>query len=98
MKHIKNILIAAMMILVLPFQSCTLEEDTQGLSTPHDFFRKYSECQSVVNSCYIPLKSIYTYTFMIATECVSDVLYITSGTLDARLDISPAIPRHGATV
>ena len=95
---LKNILIAAMMILVLPFQSCTLEEDTQGLSTPHDFFRKYSECQSVVNSCYIPLKSIYTYTFMIATECVSDVLYITSGTLDARLDISPAIPRHGATV
>ena len=98
MKHIKNILIAAMMILVLPFQSCTLEEDTQGLSTPTDFFRKYSECQSVVNSCYIPLKSIYTYTMMIATECVTDVLSISSGTLDARLDISPAIPRHGATV
>ena len=95
---LKNILIAAMMMLVLPFQSCSLEEDTQGLSTPDDFFRKYSECQSVVNSCYIPIKSIYTYTMMIATECVSDVLYISSGTLDARLDISPAIPRHGATV
>lgn len=95
---LKNILIAAMMMLVLPFQSCTLEEDTQGLSTPDDFFRKYSECQSVVNSCYIPIKSIYTFTMMIATECVSDVLSISSGTLDARLDISPAIPRHGATV
>ena len=95
---LKNILIAAMMMLVLPFQSCSLEEDTQGLSTPDDFFRKYSECQSVVNSCYIPIKSIYTYTMMIATECVTDVLYISSGTLDARLDISPAIPRHGATV
>ena len=95
---LKNILIAVMMMLVLPFQSCSLEEDTQGLSTPDDFFRKYSECQSVVNSCYIPIKSIYTYTMMIATECVTDVLYISSGTLDARLDISPAIPRHGATV
>ena len=95
---LKNILIAAMMMLVLPFQSCSLEEDTQGLSTPHDFFRKYSECQTVVNSCYIPIKSIYTYTFMLAVECVTDTAYCGSGTLDARLDISPATPRHGSTV
>lgn len=95
---LRNILIAAMMMLVLPFQSCTLEEDTQGLSTPHDFFRKYSECQAVVNSCYIPIKNIYTYTFMLATECVSDLAYCPSGTLDARLDISPAGPRHGTNV
>lgn len=80
------------------FSSCSLEEDTSSLSTPDNFFRKFSECQSVVNGCYIPLKSIYTYTYMIATECVSDIAYCPSGTLDARLDISPAIPRFGQTV
>ena len=48
--------------------------------------------------CYNPIKSIYTYTYMIATECVTDIAYCPSGTLDASLDISPAVPRMGSTV
>ena len=83
---------------MLSFQACTLDEDTSGISNPDDFFRKFSECQSVVNGCYIPIKSIYTYTYMIATECVTDIAYCPSGTLDASLDISPAVPRMGSTV
>lgn len=94
----KHILYAAAATVALSFQSCTLDEDTSGLSTPDDFFRKYSECQSVVNSCYIPIKTIYNYTYMIATECITDTAYCPSGTLDARLDISPAVPRLGSTV
>ena len=35
---------------------------------------------------------------MIATECVTDIAYCPSGTLDASLDISPAVPRMGSTV
>lgn len=35
---------------------------------------------------------------MLATECVSDLAYCYSGTLDACLDISPAVPRFGQTV
>lgn len=35
---------------------------------------------------------------MIATECVTDIAWIGSGTLDARLDITPAVPRHGSVV
>lgn len=88
----------AALVTAMSFQSCTLDEDTSGLSSPDDFFRKYSECQSVVNGCYIPIKSIYTYTYMLATECVSDLAYCPSGTLDAQLDISPATPRHGEVV
>lgn len=80
------------------FQSCMLEEDLSSLSTPGNYFRKFSECQSSVNACYIPIKSIYTYAYMLATECVSDIAYCPSGTLDARLDISPSIPRFGSTV
>lgn len=78
--------------------SCSLEEDTSPISSPDNFFRKYSECQSVVNGCYIPVKSIYTYQYMLATECVTDVLWCASGTYDAQLDISPVKPRFGATV
>ena len=93
---IKNILYATLFSASLLFQSCSLDEDTSGISSPDNFFRKYSECQSVVNSCYIPIKSIYTYTYMLATECVTDIAYCPSGTRDASLDISPAVPRFGS--
>ncbi|MCQ2184231.1 MAG: RagB/SusD family nutrient uptake outer membrane protein [Bacteroidales bacterium] len=86
------------LLALCSLSSCSLKENTSSISVPGDFFRKYSECQSVVNGCYIPLKSIYTYTYMIATECVTDHAFIASGTLDCRLDISPAIPRYGSTV
>ena len=44
------------------FQGCSLKEDTSSLSVPGNFFRSFSECQSVVNSCYIPAKSIDAQT------------------------------------
>jgi len=94
----KKITIALLATLSFALTSCSLKEDTSSISTPNNFFRKYSECQSVVNGCYIPLKSIYTYTYMIATECLTDHAFIQSGTLDCRADISPAIPRFGSTV
>ena len=91
-------MIATLAFLALAGVSCSLEEDTSSVSTPDNFFRKYSECQSVVNSCYIPIKSIYNYTYMLATECATDVIWCASGTYDAQLDISPVKPRFGATV
>ena len=94
----KHIIFAVAGAVLLSFQSCSLNEDTSGISSPDDFFRKFSECQSVVNGCYIPIKSIYNYTYMIATECVTDIAYCPSGTLDASLDISPSVPRLGSTV
>lgn len=81
------------------FSACSLdEESTSAVSTPENFFRSYQECQSVVNGCYIPLKSIYVYNYFLATECVTDVIWCASGTLDAQLDISPVKPRFGANV
>lgn len=95
---IKYLLYAFLPMLLLATPSCSLEEDASRISTPGNFFRKVSECQAVVNGCYIPLKNIYTYTYMIATEGVTDIMYIASGTQDAQLDISPAKPRFGSTV
>ena len=93
-----KIKITILAVAALCLASCSLKENTSSISTPDKFFRKYSECQSVVNGCYIPLKSIYTFTYMIATECLTDHAYIQSGTLDCRADISPAVPRFGSTV
>jgi hypothetical protein len=84
--------------LISGVTSCSLDEDTSSISTPDNFFRNYSECQSVVNGCYIPLKSIYTYQYFLAVECTTDIMYCPSGTLDAQLDISPVKPRFGTTV
>lgn len=92
----KSILSFAAAVLLL--NACSLKEDLSPISTPDNYFRSAAECESVVNSCYIPMKSFYNYTFMIATECCTDLAYCPSGTLDARLDISPATPRHGQSV
>ncbi|MBR1705162.1 MAG: RagB/SusD family nutrient uptake outer membrane protein [Bacteroidales bacterium] len=97
MKYIKHTLFS-ILAGALCAASCSLDEDLSALSTPDNFFRKTAECQSVVNGCYIPMKNFYTYAYMLATECVSDIAYCPSGTLDARLDVSPATPRHGQTV
>ncbi|MBO5311920.1 MAG: RagB/SusD family nutrient uptake outer membrane protein [Bacteroidales bacterium] len=94
----KTIGAALMAVVMTGLLSCSLKEDTSSISTPDNFFRNYAECQSVVNSCYIPLKSIYTYQYFLAVECVSDIMYCPSGTLDAQLDISPVKPRFGTTV
>ena len=77
---------------------CSLKEDLSVIATPDNSFDSAASCQQVINSCYIPMKNFYTYTYMLATECCTDIAYCPSGTLDARLDISPATPRHGQTV
>ncbi len=87
-----------MSMFALGFSSCSLDEDTSSQTSPENFFRNTSECKATLNSCYIPLKTIYTYDYLIAVEGVTDILFIASGTQDAQLDISPSKPRVGAKV
>lgn len=94
----KKTLYIILILVAAASGSCSLKEDTSSLSVPGNFFRSFSECQSVVNGCYIPVKSIYTQTFYTITECQSDIAFINYGTLDCRLDVSPTLPRYGATV
>ena len=39
----KHIIFAVAGAVLLSFQSCSLNEDTSGISSPDDFFRKFSE-------------------------------------------------------
>ena len=69
-----------------------------SVTDPENYFRNYSECQSVLNGCYMPINNMYNATFFVATECISDLMYLGgSNTNDAYLDFSPATPRYGAT-
>lgn len=79
-------------------ESCSLDESKESFVSPDEFYNTKAECLAGLNSCYMPLKSIYSYTFGIATEGVTDLMYIASGTQDAQLDISPAKPRLASTV
>ncbi len=89
--------LAALVCVLMPLKACSLNEDTTAVSVPGDWFRKYNECQQVVNGCYMPMKSMYNGALFLATECVSDLMYCASGTLDASLDVSPAVPRYAST-
>lgn len=56
--RIKQILFVAVSAVMAA--SCSLEEDTSSLYTPENYFASKAECQSAVNSCYIPLKPSIT--------------------------------------
>lgn len=78
--------------------SCSLDEKPTSFISYENFYQTKAQAEAGLRSCYIPLTSIYTYTYMIAIEGVTDLMYITSGTLDAQLNISPAQPRFGQTM
>ncbi len=93
-KNILTILFTGAII----FTSCSLKEDTSTFASPSDYYKNKAQCVSALNGCYIPLKSLYNYQMMIATEGCTDLAYCNSGTQDAQLDITPAKPRFGADV
>lgn len=77
---------------------CSLKEEVTSFVNTDNYYKTEAQCISGLNSCYIPLRSIYNYTYLIATEGVTDLMNIKSGTLDAQLDISPVQPLFGATM
>lgn len=93
MKHIMYTLCISCLLC-----SCSLKEDVTSFVNADNYYKTEAQIIAGLNSCYIPLKSIYNYTYLIATEGVTDLMNIKSGTLDAQLDISPVQPRFGATM
>lgn len=78
--------------------SCSINEEPSSFINSDKYYQTEAQIISGLNGTYVPLRSIYTYTYMIATEGVTDLMRIFSGTLDAQLDISPSNPRFGATM
>ncbi len=78
--------------------SCSLEEDRVSVTDPENYFRNLTECQSVLNGCYMPMNSFCNANFFIVTEGHSDLVYLGGSNMqDAYLDFSPATPRYGDT-
>lgn len=98
MKTNTRYLVITFMAFISMFWSCSLDETPTSFVDIDNYYKTEAQCISGLNSCYIPLKSIYTYTYLIATEGVTDLMHIKSGTLDAQLNISPAQPRFGQTM
>lgn len=93
---LKHIFIMSVALCTL--SACSLEEDSSSFATSANFYKNAQQCRAALNTCYIPMKSMYSYKMMLATECVTDLAYSRSATQDAQLDISPANPRFGADV
>lgn len=98
MKTTTKYFVIAFTSIMSIFYSCSLDEVMKSEVGMDDFYQNEAQCIAGLNSCYIPLKSIYTYTYLIATEGVTDLMNVKSGTLDAQLNISPAQPRFGQTM
>lgn len=97
-KNMKHILFAGIAALSLAMASCDLDETPTSFVDPDDYYKTQAQCVTGLNSCYIPLKTIYSYTYLIVTEGVTDLLFIQSGTTDAQLRMSPANPLYGQTM
>lgn len=95
MKTIKYICMLAFAAFVA---SCSLEEERISVTDPDVYFRTLTECQSVLNGCYMPMNTICNATFFVVTEGQSDLVYLGGSNIpDAYLDFSPATPRFGST-
>lgn len=78
--------------------SCSIDEEPTSFVNANNYYQTEAQIISGLNGTYIPLRSIYTYTYLIVTEGVTDLMRVFSGTLDAQLDISPSNPRFGANM
>lgn len=97
-KNIQMKYIAFIIGIASLVSGCSLKEKASSFVNVDNYYTTEEQCITGLNSCYIPLKSIYTYTYLIATEGVTDLMNIHSSTLDAQLDLSPAQPRFGTTM
>ena len=64
--------------------SCSLAEEPTSFVNRKSFYQNESQCIAALNSCYMPVNSIYTANFMLVTEACTDIWYSSSTTVDAR--------------
>ena len=96
---IDRIIKMALVPLAVCLSASCLKEDRSSIVDPNDYFRTEQQCESAVNSCYMPLKNIYVFQYMIATEAVTDLASANgSAQVDARLMISPGSSGIGSTI
>ena len=83
--------------IAISFCSCkkALIEKAEDFVTPDQFYKNENQCIAALNGCYIPLNVIFDADLILANESVSDLAFLNSSSVDARLEISPANPGMG---
>lgn len=72
--------------------SCSfLKEDPESFVNRHSYFKTVSQCESVVNSTYSTLRTVFTTAMWTITEGTTDIIYEPSSSdINAILSIGPA--------
>lgn len=94
----KKILFAFLSVLVLA--SChILDEKNNTYTTAEKYYTSAERIRTGLNSCYDPVRDIYSATFFLMTEASTDIIYLSSYTRpDANCVIAPSKPGVGETV
>jgi hypothetical protein len=95
-----NILSLLLLGGALTMGSCSklLEEDPHSFVNAGGFYKSEAQCIAALNGCYLDLTNIFSQDLMIALEGATDLAYLKSSNLDAKLEISPANPGMGDNV
>ena len=78
---------------------CTLEEQLYD-SAPQTYYQTVPQCQTGLNGCYIPLKSLYSNgDYFEVCEVAADLIYHNSDSyVDARCYYTQSLPRFGSSI
>lgn len=75
-----------------------LEEEPHSFVDGGGFYKSEAQCIAALNGCYNDLTNIFAADLMISLEAVTDLAFLNSSNLDAKLEISPANPGMGDNV
>lgn len=78
--------------------SCDLNEKRVSFTDRESSYETVFMLKSVVNSCYMPLKSMLNASYAMGMECATDLWYDNTSIVDAVCQMSPARPGQGSTV
>ncbi|MBR6655824.1 MAG: RagB/SusD family nutrient uptake outer membrane protein [Alistipes sp.] len=92
----KTILI---ILAAIALVGCTLEEQLYD-SAPETYYQTVPQCQTGLNGCYLPLKSLYANgDYFEVCEVAADLIYHNSDSYyDGMCHYTQSIPRFGANI
>jgi hypothetical protein len=93
----KNKILLILFALAIIICSCKdmLVEVPESFVTPEQFYNNENQCIAALNGCYAPFNSIFDGDLMMSTEAVTDLAWLNNSAVDAKLEISPALPGMG---
>lgn len=83
---------------LLALSACSLQEPDGLFIRPGDVCGSVQQADAAVTAAYSSLNTLFSYRMGIAIEGCTDLMYISSGTQDAQMDVSPANARFGTVV